>query len=157
MWEELYRASPKDQKVILTVRDSDEKWWSSWCRFNDQVNFIFSTKMCYLYLRITSYYMIYVYSKSIKILNFNQELRRSAVGGFNIIQPIVYKAGEAGYMGPKENFIIQRAWSRFLIKIVKLYKLQAMFKAMRIIVSRYLRLSSIYPYVTQATYSVRLP
>ena len=41
-----------------------------------------------------------------RILNFNKELRRSAVGGFNIIQPIVYKAGEAGYMGPKENFII---------------------------------------------------
>ena len=39
MWEELYLASPKDQKVILTVRDSDEKWWSSWCRFNEQENF----------------------------------------------------------------------------------------------------------------------
>ena len=41
MWEELYRASPKDQKVILTVRDSDEKWWNSWCRFNDQEIFQF--------------------------------------------------------------------------------------------------------------------
>ena len=36
MWEELYRASPKNQKVILTVRDSDEKWWNSWCTFNEQ-------------------------------------------------------------------------------------------------------------------------
>ena len=25
LWEELYHASPKDTKVILTVRDSDEK------------------------------------------------------------------------------------------------------------------------------------
>ena len=50
MWEELYRASPKDQKVILTVRDSDEKWWSSWCGFNDQENFIFLSKMCYYYV-----------------------------------------------------------------------------------------------------------
>ena len=41
LWEELYRASPKDQKVILTVRDSDEKWWNSWCRFNDQEIFQF--------------------------------------------------------------------------------------------------------------------
>ena len=58
MWEEIYRvrltdktspleilqiilifslkACPKRQKVILTVRDSDEKWWKSWCGFNEQ-------------------------------------------------------------------------------------------------------------------------
>ena len=36
MWEELYRAGPKNQKVILTVRDSDEKWWNSWCTFSEQ-------------------------------------------------------------------------------------------------------------------------
>jgi len=30
------KASPKGQKVILTIRDSDEKWWESWCRFNEQ-------------------------------------------------------------------------------------------------------------------------
>ena len=50
MWEEIYQARllkiynsyilfqacPKGQKVILTVRDSDEKWWKSWCGFNEQ-------------------------------------------------------------------------------------------------------------------------
>ena len=52
MWEDIYRvrstgkyiifrffpfqACPKEQKVILTVRDSDEKWWKSWCGFNEQ-------------------------------------------------------------------------------------------------------------------------
>ena len=30
------KASPKGQKVILTIRDSDEVWWKSWCRFNEQ-------------------------------------------------------------------------------------------------------------------------
>jgi len=35
-WEELYRASPKGTKVILTVRDSDDVWWGSWCRFMEQ-------------------------------------------------------------------------------------------------------------------------
>ena len=30
------QACPKGQKVILTVRDSDEKWWKSWCGFNEQ-------------------------------------------------------------------------------------------------------------------------
>ena len=33
LWEELYLASPKSQKVILTIRESDEKWWKSWCGF----------------------------------------------------------------------------------------------------------------------------
>ena len=32
----LLKACPKGQKVILTVRDSDEKWWKSWCGFNEQ-------------------------------------------------------------------------------------------------------------------------
>jgi len=32
-WEEMYDASPKGTKVILTVRESDEKWWKSWCGF----------------------------------------------------------------------------------------------------------------------------
>ena len=26
----------KDTKVILTVRDSDEQWWKSWCGFMKQ-------------------------------------------------------------------------------------------------------------------------
>ena len=33
LWEELYTASPKGTKVILTVRESDERWWKSWCDF----------------------------------------------------------------------------------------------------------------------------
>ena len=33
LWEELYEASPKGTKVILTIRESDEKWWKSWCGF----------------------------------------------------------------------------------------------------------------------------
>ena len=33
LWEDLYRAMPKDTKVILTVRDSDAVWWDSWCGF----------------------------------------------------------------------------------------------------------------------------
>ena len=33
LWEEMYDASPKGTKVILTVRESDEKWWNSWCGF----------------------------------------------------------------------------------------------------------------------------
>ena len=33
LWEDLYRAMPKDTKVILTVRDSDAAWWKSWCGF----------------------------------------------------------------------------------------------------------------------------
>lgn len=33
LWEELYDASPKGTKVILTIRESDEKWWKSWCGF----------------------------------------------------------------------------------------------------------------------------
>ena len=33
LWEDLYRAMPKDTKVILTVRDSDTAWWKSWCGF----------------------------------------------------------------------------------------------------------------------------
>ena len=32
----IVKASPKGQKVILTIRDSDEQWWESWCRFNEQ-------------------------------------------------------------------------------------------------------------------------
>merc|ERR1712235_5218 len=36
LWEELYQVSPAGQKVILTVRDSDEKWWKSWCGFFTQ-------------------------------------------------------------------------------------------------------------------------
>merc|ERR1712126_789705 len=36
LWEELYLASSKDTKVILTVRDSDEQWWKSWCGFMTQ-------------------------------------------------------------------------------------------------------------------------
>ena len=30
------KVSPPGQKVILTVRDSDEKWWKSWCGFFTQ-------------------------------------------------------------------------------------------------------------------------
>ena len=33
LWEELYEASPKGTKVILTIRESDEIWWKSWCGF----------------------------------------------------------------------------------------------------------------------------
>ena len=36
LWEEMYEASPKGTKVILTIRESDEKWWKSWCRFMQQ-------------------------------------------------------------------------------------------------------------------------
>jgi len=36
MWEQLYRALPKDTKVILTVRESEEKWWASWSGFMRQ-------------------------------------------------------------------------------------------------------------------------
>ena len=28
--------SPAGQKVILTIRDSDDKWWKSWCGFFTQ-------------------------------------------------------------------------------------------------------------------------
>ena len=35
-WEELYRASPSGTKVILTIRDSEDQWWSSWCKFVEQ-------------------------------------------------------------------------------------------------------------------------
>lgn len=35
-WEELYRAMPKDTKVILTVRDNVDQWWRSWCGFMAQ-------------------------------------------------------------------------------------------------------------------------
>ena len=30
-FEDLYRAMPKETKVILTIRDSDAAWWTSWC------------------------------------------------------------------------------------------------------------------------------
>ena len=30
------KVSPTGQKVILTIRDSDEKWWKSWCGFFTQ-------------------------------------------------------------------------------------------------------------------------
>ena len=33
LWEDLYRASPPNTKVILTVRDSDKQWWNSWSKF----------------------------------------------------------------------------------------------------------------------------
>ena len=39
LWEDLYRAlirGNKNIKVILTVRDSDEAWWASWCRYMQQ-------------------------------------------------------------------------------------------------------------------------
>lgn len=39
LWEDLYRAlirRDKNTKVILTVRDSDEAWWASWCRYMQQ-------------------------------------------------------------------------------------------------------------------------
>ena len=36
LWEELYRASPKGTKVILTIRESDEVWWNSWCGYIKQ-------------------------------------------------------------------------------------------------------------------------
>ena len=32
-WEELYHASPKGTKVILTIRDSDEVWQNSMKKF----------------------------------------------------------------------------------------------------------------------------
>ena len=32
LWEDLYRADP-EAKVILTIRDSDKQWWSSWSKF----------------------------------------------------------------------------------------------------------------------------
>ena len=31
-----HKKSQKDTKVILTVRDSDEQWWKSWCGFMTQ-------------------------------------------------------------------------------------------------------------------------
>merc|ERR1711990_1089318 len=31
-----FDASPKGTKVILTIRESDEKWWNSWCGFLKQ-------------------------------------------------------------------------------------------------------------------------
>lgn len=33
LWEDMYRASPKGTKVILTIRDNEEKWWNSWKKF----------------------------------------------------------------------------------------------------------------------------
>ena len=36
LWEDLYRGLGPDTKVILTVRDNDEVWWRSWCRFMTQ-------------------------------------------------------------------------------------------------------------------------
>jgi len=33
LWEELYRASPPDTKVILTIRESEDKWWNSFFNF----------------------------------------------------------------------------------------------------------------------------
>lgn len=36
LWEELYDASPRGTKVILTIRESDERWWKSWCGFLKQ-------------------------------------------------------------------------------------------------------------------------
>ena len=35
-WEELYEASPKGTKVILTIRDNEDVWYSSWSRFMKQ-------------------------------------------------------------------------------------------------------------------------
>ena len=35
MWEELYRGMGKETKVILTIRDSDEKWFQSLYDFTD--------------------------------------------------------------------------------------------------------------------------
>ena len=38
LWEELYTALPKGTKVILTIRESDERWWRSWCDFMVQAH-----------------------------------------------------------------------------------------------------------------------
>lgn len=35
-WEELYKASPKGTKVILTVRSTDDEWFDSFYRFEKQ-------------------------------------------------------------------------------------------------------------------------
>ena len=64
------------------MRDSDEKWWKSWCGFNEQ------------------------------------EIRRNAMGAFNLIGIVMNKAAEVGYMGPK---------------------VQAMFKVGKVACERYLR------------------
>ena len=32
-WKELYEANGPETKVILTVRDSTEKWWTSFDKF----------------------------------------------------------------------------------------------------------------------------
>ena len=29
LWEELYKASSPDTKVILTIRDDEDAWWKS--------------------------------------------------------------------------------------------------------------------------------
>ena len=44
LWEEMYDASPKGTKVILTIRESDEKWWKSWCGFLQQGRLKIDTK-----------------------------------------------------------------------------------------------------------------
>ena len=35
-WKELFEANGPDTKVILTVRDSTEKWWTSFLKFFTQ-------------------------------------------------------------------------------------------------------------------------
>ena len=50
----------KDTKVILTVRDSDEKWWKSWCGFTIQAIWLivyYVTIITWRLLR-TGYYII---------------------------------------------------------------------------------------------------
>ena len=79
-------------------------------------------------------------------MSFQKELRRSAIGRFNIVQTIMQRAAEEGYMGPKDSFVESftrhidgpghQIWTKM---ILKLDKLQAMFKTIRIVVSRYLR------------------
>ena len=46
LWEEMFDASPKGTKVILTIRESDEKWWNSWCGFLKQARLNFEVKSC---------------------------------------------------------------------------------------------------------------
>lgn len=35
-WEAMFNALSKDTKVILTVRDNEDKWFGSWCKFMTQ-------------------------------------------------------------------------------------------------------------------------
>ena len=57
LWEELYDASPKGTKVILTVRESDERWWKSWCGFMLQERSLCFSNNCIFYNCIISFHI----------------------------------------------------------------------------------------------------